>query len=74
MKWKKWLRNGLEALLPPRTLIIVDEGDLPDRLPRRDLVLLRGLLNATALQDLREFHDNPKGLQTLLAHGLLQWD
>jgi len=41
MKWPNWLRNGLEALFPPRVLVVVDGGDLPDQLPRRDLVLLR---------------------------------
>ena len=41
MKWPNWLRNGWEALLPPRVLVVVEGGDPPDRLPRRDLVLLR---------------------------------
>lgn len=35
MKRTKWLRNGLEALLPPRALIVVDGGDLPDHLRAR---------------------------------------
>lgn len=41
MKWPNWLRNGWEALLPPRVLVVVEGGDPPDRLPPRDLVLLR---------------------------------
>src|SRR4051794_17597435 len=41
MNWPKWLLNWVEKVLPERALMVVDGGDLPDRLPRRDLVLLR---------------------------------
>lgn len=41
MKWPKWLLNWMEMILPERELMVVEDGDLPDRLRRRDLVLLR---------------------------------
>ena len=41
MRWPKWLLKLAELFLPVRALIVVEGGDLPDKLPRRDLVLLR---------------------------------
>ena len=40
--WRsKWLLNTLESLMPARKLTIVNGDELPPRLPRRGLVLLR---------------------------------
>ena len=41
MRWPKWFLTLAELLLPARALIVVEGGDLPGKLPRRDLVLLR---------------------------------
>lgn len=43
MKWKTplWWRGLKVALSPARSLRIVDSDELPQRLPRRDLVLAR---------------------------------
>lgn len=41
MRRPKWLRDTLEWLMPARKLTIVNADELPSRLPRRGLVLLR---------------------------------
>lgn len=37
----RWLRNAIERLKPARRLQVVESDTLPERLPRRDLVLAR---------------------------------
>lgn len=41
MSIKRWWRNLWERWSPRRKLIIVEGDSLPDKLPRRDLVLAR---------------------------------
>lgn len=59
--------------LGARTVFLTDEP-LEANLGSTDVELVKALLTATALQNLREFSGNPKVLEGLLNHGLLQWD
>ncbi len=41
MKWPKWLLKLAESVLPARSMMVIEGEELPVKLPRRDLLLLR---------------------------------